>query len=192
MSEISEIIKGERKKLRLTQTEFANRIKIRQNALSLIESGKLNVSIDILTVIINEFGLDPNVFFKVFKHGLISENINAYPVKGIIQNIDNSKISFLNVSSTRLEEIIQYKLHYIEYYILGILDHAREINENINGIKRDDKKVFIETAYIKRFTDNPSVYLNYTVEQKFDLIIELDEAITQYLDNIWSITMTLI
>ena len=67
------------------------------------------------------------------------------------------------------------------------------IQENTMNIEFDKNQFGVEEKYIKNLMGNiiegiNPEYVNYSVRQKLDLIKELDEAIRQYLDNIWSIT----
>jgi transcriptional regulator with XRE-family HTH domain len=197
MSDISKIIKAIRKESGLTQSLFAKRVGLRQNQLSLIEGGKLSLSIELLAIVINEFNVDPNRFFDIYKNGLISDKINTQPIVEIISNSYKSEDNYINISGNDLDQIIKYKLHYMEFYLLGILEHVRTIQEDLKKIEYKEEKFILESAYIKRYTGDPfedkvPPYINYTPKEKLELIKELDKATMEYLDNIWLITMSLV
>jgi len=57
-------LKGLRKHIGHTQGDFAEKIGLKQSTYSMIESGKNNLSIDILNDIISVFNIDANYFFS--------------------------------------------------------------------------------------------------------------------------------
>ncbi len=196
MNDIYTIIKGIRKKNGLTQKDFASIIGLKQNTLSMIESGKNLPTIETLYTIIKEFDVDANVFFTEFGNQLISKH-PVFPVGGENPKDNPNSSLVLEVTEKELDDLIKYKLHYMEFYLLGISYHVRCIQERELGIKFDENHYATEEAYINHHNQNILAmnkpgWVKLSMPEKLDFIRELDEAIRQYLDNIWSITSKLV
>ena len=188
MNDISKVLLSIRRGTGLTQSGFAARIGLKQNTYSMIESGRNKPTIETLYSIINEFEVDANILFDKYKHHLISDNLPVNPVP-----VDANSDQSYSITGVELDEIIKYKLQYMDFYLLGISYHVRAIQESTMNIKFDKNQFGVEEKYIKNLMGNiiegtNPEYVNYSVRQKLNLIKELDEATRQYLDNIWSIT----
>lgn len=64
MSQIGKMIRKDRKKLHLSQKEFAAKIKTTQKIISLIESGKGNPTLELLARISEGLEKNLHVYFK--------------------------------------------------------------------------------------------------------------------------------
>jgi transcriptional regulator with XRE-family HTH domain len=192
MDDISKILLSIRKKVGLTQQGFAGRIGLKQNTYSMLESGKNKPKIETIYTIIKEFELDANIFFEKFGPGFISDSIDVIPIKN-----DNDKRADEVISSKELDEMIKYKLNYMDFYLLGISYHVRTLQEKMLNIKFDESHYIVEENYIKSIRGNvienvPPKYISLSISEKIDLVKELDEATRQYLDNIWVISSKLL
>ena len=119
MNDISKVLISIRRGSGLTQSVFAARIGLKQSTYAMIESGRNKPSIETLYSIINEFEVDANILFDKYKHHLISDSLPVNPVQGIADGDQSDSIT-----GVELDEIIKYKLQYMDFYLLGISYHV--------------------------------------------------------------------
>lgn len=109
---MNERIKQIRRELGLTQTEFAERIGLKQNSIALIESGKRNISDQAVLSICREYGV--NEEWLRTGHGEkmtpdASDEIEALVKKYDLSNADQVLIEkYVNLKADSRETIINF------------------------------------------------------------------------------------
>jgi transcriptional regulator with XRE-family HTH domain len=203
MTNTNEVLKTVRKFLGLTQKQFADKLGLKQSAYSMIESGTNKPSIDLIKSIAKQFKIDPKVFLEDYEENTINDILNTNNVNPNVNGNVNSDVindensgSGIEISNNELDEMIKYKLWYMDFYLIGMLYHTGRYQEKAGKGKFDEKIFDRENAYIKQYAGNtleniPPAYEQMNAKEKVKLLRELDEVTKIMLDKIWLVTRTI-
>lgn len=125
---MNERIKQIRRELGLTQTEFAERIGLKQNSIALIESGKRNISDQAVLSICREYGVNEEWLRTGDGDKFIPESndeLEALAKKYNLSNADQVLIEkYVNLKSGSRETIINFMID-----VVAALDGAADQND---------------------------------------------------------------
>lgn len=125
---MNERIKQIRRELGLTQTEFAERIGLKQNSIALIESGKRNISDQAVLSICREYGINEEWLRTGLGEKMIpdaSDELEALVKKYDLSNADQVLIEkYVNLKSGSRETIINFMID-----VVAALDGAADQND---------------------------------------------------------------
>lgn len=156
---MNERIKQIRRELGLTQTEFAERIGLKQNSIALIESGKRNISDQAVLSICREYGVNEEWLRTGTGEKMTpdaSDELEALVKKYDLSNADQVLIEkYVNLKAGSRETIINFITDVVaaldgvadpnskafpesDIYA-GIPDTPEELEQNFPPLERSDK-----------------------------------------------------
>lgn len=106
MNDIATAFKAIRKKEGLTQKDFAERIGLKQNNYSMIESGKNNPTFETIRNVISTFNVDANLFFN--EAGMVVHDTMSTIEAALRENRQNY---LSNINSNKVDLIYSRKLY---------------------------------------------------------------------------------
>lgn len=157
---MNERIKQIRRELGLTQTEFAERIGLKQNSIALIESGKRNISDQAVLSICREYGVNEEWLRTGTGEKMTpdaSDELEALVKKYDLSNADQVLIKkYVNLKAGSRETII----HFITDVVAAL-----------DGVADPNSKAFPESDIYAGIPDTPE-----ELEQKFPPLERSDKT----------------
>lgn len=148
---MNERIKQIRRELGLTQTEFAERIGLKQNSIALIESGKRNISDQAVLSICREYGVNEEWLRTGTGEKMTpdaSDELEALVKKYDLSNADQVLIEkYVNLKAGSRETIINF---------------ITDVVAALDGVADPNSKAFPESDIYAGIPDTPE-----ELEQKF-------------------------
>ena len=157
---MNERIKQIRRELGLTQTEFAERIGLKQNSIALIESGKRNISDQAVLSICREYGVNEEWLRTGTGEKMTpdaSDELEALVKKYDLSNADQVLIEkYVNLKAGSRETIINF---------------ITDVVAALDGVADPNSKAFPESDIYAGIPDTPE-----ELEQKFPPLERSDET----------------
>lgn len=157
---MNERIKQIRRDLGLTQTEFAERIGLKQNSISLIESGKRNISDQAVLSICREYGVNEEWLRTGTGEKMTpdaSDELEALVKKYDLSNADQVLIEkYVNLKAGSRETIINF---------------ITDVVAALDGVADPNSKAFPESDIYAGIPDTPE-----ELEQKFPPLERSDKT----------------
>lgn len=155
-----ERIKQIRRELGLTQTEFAERIGLKQNSIALIESGKRNISDQAVLSICREYGVNEEWLRTGTGEKMTpdaSDELEALVKKYDLSNADQVLIEkYVNLKAGSRETIINF---------------ITDVVAALDGVADPNSKAFPESDIYAGIPDTPE-----ELEQKFPPLERSDKT----------------
>lgn len=157
---MNERIKQIRRELGLTQTEFAERIGLKQNSIALIESGKRNISDQAVLSICREYGVNEEWLQTGTGEKMTpdaSDELEALVKKYDLSNADQVLIEkYVNLKAGSRETIINF---------------ITDVVAALDGVADPNSKAFPESDIYAGIPDTPE-----ELEQKFPPLERSDKT----------------
>lgn len=157
---MNERIKQIRRELGLTQTEFAERIGLKQNSIALIESGKRNISDQAVLSICREYGVNEEWLRTGTGEKMTpdaSDELEALVKKYDLSNADQVLIEkYVNLKAGSRETIINF---------------ITDVVAALDGVADPNSKAFPESNIYAGIPDTPE-----ELEQKFPPLERSDKT----------------
>jgi len=157
---VNERIKQIRRELGLTQTEFAERIGLKQNSIALIESGKRNISDQAVLSICREYGVNEEWLRTGTGEKMTpdaSDELEALVKKYDLSNADQVLIEkYVNLKAGSRETIINF---------------ITDVVAALDGVADPNSKAFPESDIYAGIPDTPE-----ELEQKFPPLERSDKT----------------
>lgn len=157
---MNERIKQIRRELGLTQTEFAERIGLKQNSIALIESGKRNISDQAVLSICREYGVNEEWLRTGTGEKMTpdaSDELEALVKKYDLSNADQVLIEkYVNLKAGSRETIINF---------------ITDVVAALDGVADPNSKAFPESDIYAGIPDTPE-----ELEQKFPPLENSDKT----------------
>lgn len=157
---MNERIKQIRRDLGLTQTEFAERIGLKQNSIALIESGKRNISDQAVLSICREYGVNEEWLRTGTGEKMMpdaSDELEALVKKYDLSNADQVLIEkYVNLKAGSRETIINF---------------ITDVVAALDGVADPNSKAFPESDIYAGIPDTPE-----ELEQKFPPLERSDKT----------------
>ena len=157
---MNERIKQIRRELGLTQTEFAERIGLKQNSIALIESGKRNISDQAVLSICREYGVNEEWLRTGTGEKMTpdaSDELEALVKKYDLSNADQILIEkYVNLKAGSRETIINF---------------ITDVVAALDGVADPNSKAFPESDIYAGIPDTPE-----ELEQKFPPLEHSDKT----------------
>lgn len=157
---MNERIKQIRRELGLTQTEFAERIGLKQNSIALIESGKRNISDQAVLSICREYGVNEEWLRTGTGEKMTpdaSDELEALVKKYDLSNADQVLIEkYVNLKAGSRETIINF---------------ITDVVAALDGVADPNSKAFPESDIYAGIPDTPE-----ELEQKFPPLERSDKT----------------
>lgn len=157
---MNERIKQIRRELGLTQTEFAERIGLKQNSIALIESGKRNISDQAVLSICREYGVNEEWLRTGTGEKMTpdaSDELEAMVKKYDLSNADQVLIEkYVNLKAGSRETIINF---------------ITDVVAALDGVADPNSKAFPESDIYAGIPDTPE-----ELEQKFPPLERSDKT----------------
>lgn len=157
---MNERIKQIRRELGLTQTEFAERIGLKQNSIALIESGKRNISDQAILSICREYGVNEEWLRTGTGEKMTpdaSDELEALVKKYDLSNADQVLIEkYVNLKAGSRETIINF---------------ITDVVAALDGVADPNSKAFPESDIYAGIPDTPE-----ELEQKFPPLERSDKT----------------
>lgn len=157
---MNERIKQIRRELGLTQTEFAERIGLKQNSIALIESGKRNISDQAVLSICREYGVNEEWLRTGTGEKMMpdaSDELEALVKKYDLSNADQVLIEkYVNLKAGSRETIINF---------------ITDVVAALDGVADPNSKAFPESDIYAGIPDTPE-----ELEQKFPPLERSDKT----------------
>lgn len=157
---MDERIKQIRRELGLTQTEFAERIGLKQNSIALIESGKRNISNQAVLSICREYGVNEEWLRTGTGEKMTpdaSDELEALVKKYDLSNADQVLIEkYVNLKAGSRETIINF---------------ITDVVAALDGVADPNSKAFPESDIYAGIPDTPE-----ELEQKFPPLERSDKT----------------
>lgn len=157
---MNERIKQIRRELGLTQTEFAERIGLKQNSIALIESGKRNISDQAVLSICREYGVNEEWIRTGTGEKMTpdaSDELEALVKKYDLSNADQVLIEkYVNLKAGSRETIINF---------------ITDVVAALDGVADPNSKAFPESDIYAGIPDTPE-----ELEQKFPPLERSDKT----------------
>lgn len=157
---MNERIKQIRRELGLTQTEFAERIGLKQNSIALIESGKRNISDQAVLSICREYGVNEEWLRTGTGEKMTpdaSDELEALVKKYDLSNADQVLIEkYVNLKAGSHETIINF---------------ITDVVAALDGVADPNSKAFPESDIYAGIPDTPE-----ELEQKFPPLERSDKT----------------
>lgn len=157
---MNERIKQIRRELGLTQTEFAERIGLKQNSIALIESGKRNISDQAVLSICREYGVNEEWLRTGTGEKMTpdaSDELEALVKKYNLSNADQVLIEkYVNLKAGSRETIINF---------------ITDVVAALDGVADPNSKAFPESDIYAGIPDTPE-----ELEQKFPPLERSDKT----------------
>lgn len=157
---MNERIKQIRRELGLTQTEFAERIGLKQNSIALIESGKRNISDQAVLSICREYGVNEEWLRTGTGEKMTpdaSDELEALVKKYDLSNADQVLIEkYVNLKAGSRETIINF---------------ITDVVAALDGVANPNSKAFPESDIYAGIPDTPE-----ELEQKFPPLERSDKT----------------
>lgn len=157
---MNERIKQIRRELGLTQTEFAERIGLKQNSIALIESGKRNISDQAVLSICREYGVNEEWLRTGTGEKMTpdaSDELEALVKKYDLSNADQVLIEkYVNLKAGSRETIINF---------------ITDVVAALDGVADPNSKAFPENDIYAGIPDTPE-----ELEQKFPPLERSDKT----------------
>lgn len=157
---MNERIKQIRRELGLTQTEFAERIGLKQNSIALIESGKRNISDQAVLSICREYGVNEEWLRTGTGEKMTpdaSDELEALVKKYDLSNADQVLIEkYMNLKAGSRETIVNF---------------ITDVVAALDGVADPNSKAFPESDIYAGIPDTPE-----ELEQKFPPLERSDKT----------------
>lgn len=148
---MNERIKQIRRELGLTQTEFAERIGLKQNSISLIESGKRNISDQAVLSICREYGVNEE-WLRTGTGEKMTPDASG-ELEALVKKYDLS-----NADQVLIEKYVNLKAGSRE----TIINFITDVVAALDGVADPNSKAFPESDIYAGIPDTPE-----ELEQKF-------------------------
>lgn len=157
---MNERIKQIRRELGLTQTEFAERIGLKQNSIALIESGKRNISDQAVLSICREYGVNEE-WLRTGTGEKMTPDASG-ELEALVKKYDLS-----NADQVLIEKYVNLKAGSRE----TIINFITDVVATLDGVADPNSKAFPESDIYAGIPDTPE-----ELEQKFPPLERSDKT----------------
>lgn len=157
---MNERIKQIRRELGLTQTEFAERIGLKQNSIALIESGKRNISDQAVLSICREYGVNEE-WLRTGTGEKMTPDASG-ELEALVKKYDLS-----NADQVLIEKYVNLKAGSRE----TIINFITDVVAALDGVADPNSKAFPESDIYAGIPDTPE-----ELEQKFPPLERSDKT----------------
>lgn len=194
--EINERVKFIRKKARMTQSEFANSIGIKQATMSDIERCKIGVSANLISIISKKYNIDINWIMNGISEQKTANSDIEFTVEA--KDLDDYNAMCPNRQNVykdideELNSLIHSRLAMMDYFIMSILcqleslltiDKINPENEDSVPFSESFKKEQMFLAQFDWAGHIKPIYFDFSTEKKLMTLREIDQATERMLSR---------